>query len=181
LENGHEGWAAVLIPAGQPPVNNGACVSFTFTVNEHIALGAIPLLAVQFTVVLPTGNVLPDGGAHATVAAGVPVAVTVKLTAAWHWPVVALATTGLPGHVITGAVPIWIDTFAVEAGHGALLIVHLNTTVPLPVAWVQVAFGVEAFGLNVPVTPPVTIDHKPVPTTGVFPPSPAVVPPGLIV
>jgi hypothetical protein len=173
--------AAVLIPAGHPPVNTGGCVSFTFTVNEHIAFGRTPFVAVQFTVVLPTGNVLPDGGVHITVAAGIPVAVTVKLTAAWHCPVVALTTTGLAGQVITGATPICIATSAVDAGHGALLIDHLNTTRPLPVTWVQVAFGVVAFGLKVPVTPPVTIDHEPVPVVGVFPPSPAVVPPGAIV
>jgi hypothetical protein len=39
-------------------------------------------MAVQFTVVLPTGNVLPDGGVQVTVAGGIPVDVTVKLTAA---------------------------------------------------------------------------------------------------
>jgi hypothetical protein len=101
-------------------------------VNEHIAFGATPFIAVQFTVVLPTGNVLPDGGVHVTVAGGIPVAVTVKLTVAWHCPLAALATTGLAGHVITGAIPIWIVTSAVEAGHGAFEIVHLNTTWPLP-------------------------------------------------
>jgi len=173
--------AAVLIAAGHPLVNTGGCVSFTFTVNEHIAFGATPFIAVQFTVVFPTGNVLPDGGVHATVAVGIPVAVTVKLTGAWHWPVVALATTGLDGHVIVGATPIWIVTSAVDAGHGAFEIVHLNTTWPLPVRCVHVAFGVVAFGLNVPVNPAVTIDHIPAPTVGVFPPSPAVVPPGEIV
>jgi hypothetical protein len=41
---------------------------------------------------------------------------------------------------------------------------------------VNVAVGVEALGENVPVTPPVTIDHAPVPEVGVLPPSPAVVP-----
>jgi hypothetical protein len=46
------------------------------------------------------------------------------------------------------------------------------------VRWVNVALGVVAFGLNVPVAPAVTIDHMPVPTDGVLPPRPAVVPPG---
>jgi hypothetical protein len=150
-------------------------------VNEHAALGGTPFIAVQFTVVLPTGNVLPDGGLHITVAAGVPVAVTVKLTVAWHCPIVAFATNGLAGQVITGAVPTCTDTSALEAGQGALEIVHLSTTTPLPVRWVHVAFGVAAFGLNVPVTPPVTIDHDPAPVAGLFPPSPAVVPPGAMV
>src|SRR5215813_6520837 len=53
---------------------------------------------------------------------------------------------------------------------------------PVPPVWVKVAFGVLAFGLNVPVAPPVTIDHVPVaPPAGVFPPSPAVVPNAQIV
>jgi len=47
---------------------------------------------------------------------------------------------------------------------------------------VKVAPGVVALGLNVPTTPPVTIDHVPVaPPDGVFPPSEAVVPPWQIV
>jgi len=47
---------------------------------------------------------------------------------------------------------------------------------------VNVAFGVLALGLKVPVIPPVTIDQVPVsPTAGVLPPSPAVVPPAQMV
>jgi len=47
---------------------------------------------------------------------------------------------------------------------------------------VNVAPGVFAFGLKVPVTPAVTIDHVPVsPPAGVLPPRPAVVPPSQIV
>jgi hypothetical protein len=96
----------MLIAPGQELVNTGGCVSFTFTVNELIALGRIPLEAVHVTVVFPTGNVLPDGGVHTTVGAGIPVAVSVKLTGPWHWPFVALTTTGLAGLVIVGGTPI---------------------------------------------------------------------------
>src|SRR3989442_11213928 len=54
--------------------------------------------------------------------------------------------------------------------------------VPGPLVGVKVAFGVEAFGLKVPVAPPVTIDHVPVsPPAGELPPSPAVVLPSQIV
>jgi len=54
--------------------------------------------------------------------------------------------------------------------------VQRSVIVPVPPVCVKVAFGVEAFGLKVPVAPPVTIDQLPVPVVGVLPPSPAVVP-----
>ena len=73
-----------------------------------------------------------------------------------------------------------IVTSAVEAVHGGLEIVHLSTIGPVPLTWVKVAFGVFAFGLNVPV-PPLATDHVPVPADGVLPPSPAVVPRAQIV
>jgi len=68
-----------------------------------------------------------------------------------------------------------IVTSANESGHGALEIVHLTTIVPAPLVGVKVAPGTAAFGLNVPVAPPVWIVHKPLPDVGVFPPSDAVV------
>src|SRR5215213_1680410 len=73
-------------------------------------------------------------------------------------------------------------TSAVASGHDVLDTVHLRVIVPVPVAWVNVAFGSLALGANVPVAPPVTIDHVPVaPPVGVLPPSPAVVPSAQIV
>ena len=50
----------------------GACVSWTVTVKEHVPSGlfAEAPLAVHVTVVVPTGNVAPDAGTHATVAPG---------------------------------------------------------------------------------------------------------------
>src|SRR5436189_288300 len=62
-----------------------------------------------------------------------------------------------------------------ESAQGGLEMVQRRTTGPAPVAWVKVALGVEAPGLNVPV-PPLTTDHVPVPEEGVLPPSPAEVP-----
>ena len=44
------------------------------TVNVQLELPH-ELVAVQVTVVVPNAKVLPDAGEHATVAAGVPVAV----------------------------------------------------------------------------------------------------------
>jgi hypothetical protein len=74
-----------------------------------------------------------------------------------------------------------IVTSANESGHGGLEIVHLTVIVPAPLVGVNVAPGVLAFGLNVPVAPPVTIVHVPVPEVGVLPPSVAVVLPAQIV
>jgi hypothetical protein len=68
-----------------------------------------------------------------------------------------------------------IVTSANEAVHGGLEIVHLTVITPGPLVGVKVAPGVVAFGLNVPVAPPVCIDHIPIPVVGVLPPSEAVV------
>ena len=66
------------------PEITGASVSLIVTVNEHIALGGVPLLAVQDTVVTPLGKAEPDAGEHVTVGVGVPVAVGVNVTTAVH-------------------------------------------------------------------------------------------------
>ena len=44
----------------------GACVSFTVTVNEHIAVLLEASVAVQLTVVTPFWNVDPEAGVHTT-------------------------------------------------------------------------------------------------------------------
>jgi hypothetical protein len=66
-------------------------------------------------------------------------------------------------------------TSAVDEPQPGLEIVHRTVIGPVPPVCVNVAFGADAFGLNVPV-PPLTTDQAPVPTEGVLPPSPAVVP-----
>ena len=48
--------------AGQ--VITGSCVSCTVTVNEHAAMFPDASVAVQLTVVTPTGKVDPLAGAH---------------------------------------------------------------------------------------------------------------------
>lgn len=50
----------------------GACVSCTVTVKLHVEFGLSGLasLAVQVTVVIPTGKLAPEAGKHVTV--GVP-------------------------------------------------------------------------------------------------------------
>ena len=74
--------------AGQ--VIDGACVSFTVTVNEQLAGLPAASLTVQFTVVVPFGKVAPDAGLQTGVPTPVQLslAVGVKVTTAEHCPVV---------------------------------------------------------------------------------------------
>ena len=65
-------------------------------------------------------------------------------------------------------------TLAIDAAHGALLMVHRTITGPAPPVWVNVELGNVALE-NVPV-PPLTRLQAPVPLVGVFPPKPVVVP-----
>ena len=70
-------------------------------------------------------------------------------------------------------------TVADESAQGGFEIVQRTTTGPAPPVCVKVAFGVEAFGLKVPV-PPETTDQLPVPEEGALPPRPVVVVKGQI-
>ena len=87
---------------------------------------------------------------------------------------------GPPTVAVVGGWVIVIVTFATDGVHVPFEIVQARTTGPVPVVCVNVAFGVVAFGLNVPV-PPLTTDHAPVPLVGVLPPRPVVVPRAQIV
>lgn len=80
----------------------------------------------------------------------------------------------VPAVATLGSWLIVMFTLAVEATHGALLIVHRTSTGPVPPVWVKVALGDVAFE-NVPV-PPLTTLQSPLPTVGVLPPRPFVVP-----
>ncbi len=73
----------------------------TVTLKEHVAGLPIPLLAVQLTLVVPTGNELPEAGVHVTVGAGVPLAFTVKLTTGEH-PPWSILTVMFAGQLMTG-------------------------------------------------------------------------------
>ncbi len=53
--------------AGQALIE-GACVSFTVTVNEQAAVLSELSVAVQVTVVVPFANAAPEAGAQSTVA-----------------------------------------------------------------------------------------------------------------
>jgi hypothetical protein len=76
--------APVLVVTLVHPASTGACVSLIVTVNEQVASGGVPLLAVQDTVVTPFGKAKPEAGVHVTVGVGVPVAVGVNVTTAVH-------------------------------------------------------------------------------------------------
>src|SRR5438067_1070915 len=74
-------------------VSEGFSVSFTVTVKVSVELLPWASVAVTVTVVTPTGKVAPEAGLLASVTPGqLSVAVGVKVTAAPHWPAVALAT-----------------------------------------------------------------------------------------
>ena len=60
--------------AGQ--FKTGTTVSFTVTVNEQLEEFAAASLTVQLTVLVPSGNVEPDGGLHT----GVPTPGQLSLT-----------------------------------------------------------------------------------------------------
>jgi hypothetical protein len=49
---------------------SGGSMSFTVTVKLQDAVAPFPSVAVQVTVVAPTGKVEPDGGAQAKVTPG---------------------------------------------------------------------------------------------------------------
>src|SRR5215510_2940883 len=89
VANGQDAAAVPVTFAGQPPVNTGGWLSFTLTVKLHIASGCTPFVAVQLTVVMPTGNVLGEvitvlPTLQVTIGAGIPVDPTVNDTDAEH-------------------------------------------------------------------------------------------------
>ena len=138
----------------------------TVTVNEQLAVLPLGSVAVAFTVVVPTGNVDPDGGV-ATTLTGVQlsVAVTLKLTTAEHRPV-SLLTVMFVGHVITGGVTSVTVTvneqLEAETLPEASVAVQLTEVVPTgnadPVAGVQdtVAPGQLSLAVAVKLT---TAEH----------------------
>src|SRR5262245_4397003 len=91
--------------AGEPlqtasgPVSVHEGRSDTSTVNEQLAEFPQSSVAVQVTVVVPTGNVLPDGGTQTMVGvwSQLSVAVAVYVCVLWQTP-----TSMLPGQVMTG-------------------------------------------------------------------------------
>src|SRR2546428_7363323 len=95
------GSVPVTILAGQVIV--GFSTSFTVTANEQAAVLPTASLAVQLTVVVPFGNVAPDGGLQTTpMPEQLSVADALKTTTASHLPGSVL-TAKLAGQGIRGA------------------------------------------------------------------------------
>jgi hypothetical protein len=110
----------------------GGCVSFTVTVKEHVAVLPAPSVAVQVTVVRPTGNVEPDTGEQTTV--GDPqlsVADAVNETTAEHWPAAAGTLMG-DGQVIDGGVVSTTVTVAMHWLAAPLSSLTVSVTVVIP-------------------------------------------------
>jgi hypothetical protein len=118
----------------------GGVVSATATVKEHVEVFPPPSVAVQVTVVAPSGNVEPDAGTQATVAepqSSVAVGVW-KATTAEH--PAALAVT-FSGQVIDGAVA---SRTVTENEQEAVLLaasVAVQVTVVVPTAKVDPEAG----------------------------------------
>ncbi len=116
-------------------VTVGACASFTVTVNEHEPVFDDASVAVQVTMVTPTGKVDPVAGTHTTVAPGqLSEAVgVVKFTTAEHCPAVA-GVAMFAGHVTAGASVSWIVTVKVHVVSGLFAepsdAVHVTVVVP---------------------------------------------------
>ena len=77
----------VVMFAGQ--LKTGATVSFTLTVNVQLEELAAASLTVHVTVLVPSGNVEPDGGVHTGVPTPGQLSLTLgscQVTRAVHWP-----------------------------------------------------------------------------------------------
>ena len=95
----------------------------TVTLNVHVELPH-ELTAVHVTTVVPTGNVLPDAGAHVTVGGGVPLAVGV-----------GYVTTAFEVIISEGQAPITGDPFTVTENEQLdepheFVAVHVTVDVP---------------------------------------------------
>jgi hypothetical protein len=116
----------------------------TFTLNVQFAMLPETSVALQVTVVVPTGKGEPDGGVQTT--PGVPqlsVAVTMKLTGPLVVAIGQEATAAVfmsPGQVITGGVLSVTATVNVQLG--PVVVVQVTVVVPtgkqLPEAGLQV-------------------------------------------
>jgi hypothetical protein len=99
--------------AGMGQVTKGFSSSTTVTLKEQVAVPQ-EFVAVQVTVVVPTGKGLPEGGLQLTAGVGVPVALTDQVTTAPHLPD-SLDTVISPGHVIEGGVQLMLNPKQVKS------------------------------------------------------------------
>jgi hypothetical protein len=110
-------------------VIDGGVVSTTCTVNMQLEGDPTPLLAVQVTVVIPIGKVLPDAGLHITIGTGHPVAVGV------------LKVTTLPDGLVHSSGPMFAGQAPIRGGCSMVIV-----TVCVPLS--TVADAIVLFGLG---------------------------------
>ena len=109
-------------------VTAGASVSCTVTEKLHVPVFVAASVAVQVTVVTPTGKVEPDAGTHATVAPGqLSDADDANVTTAEHWPAAFGTVTGA-GQFATGACV--SVTVTVNEHVGPLVVEQFTVVVP---------------------------------------------------
>ena len=101
----------------------------TVTVKLQVAVLPDPSVAVQVTVVVPTGKQDPDGGLHNTVTPGqLSLAVVVKVATAHVAVDVGVFVVMLAGQVIVGG---WVSlTVTVNVQLGPAVAVQVTVVVP---------------------------------------------------
>jgi hypothetical protein len=120
-------------------VSTGGVVSSTVTSNWHESEFPAESVTVHVTVVVPSGNVLPEGGTHTSTGAGSHVSETAgsaKVTTAPPPPVHSAVTS--PGHVIVGAVVSSTVTVCVHVAIPPAPLSAVTTTVCTPIEYVCV-------------------------------------------
>ena len=112
------------------PASAGPVVSRTVTVNDPVAVLPAASVAEQLTVVVPSGNVEPEGGVHVTTgfAGFASVAVAVKVVTAPDGP--CASTVVFAGRFSVGGVVSHETTFAVTGSDCVRVIAVLFTFVP---------------------------------------------------
>ena len=128
-------------------------MSNTFTGKLHVAVFPEASVAVQLTVVVPSGKLVPDGGTHTTAPAGsaqLSAAVTVYVTSVPTFVVGQVGGDDLTtsvGQFNTGACVSLTVTVNVQLGP----VVVVQLTVVVPIAKVEPAGGVQVTVPQLPV------------------------------
>jgi len=134
-----------------PMVTTGGVVSWTTTVAEAVPVLPAASVAEQVMVVLPSGKVLPEAGAHVGVSEPDTASVAVAAYAIAA-PLGPVASTGLmAGTVTTGAVVSWTTTVAMAEPTLPAVSVAVQVMAVLPSAKVLPEEG-EQLGVSEPDT-----------------------------
>src|SRR5712692_855790 len=132
-------------------VTTGGVVSWTTTVAEAVPVLPAASMAEQVMVVLPSGKVLPEAGAHVGVSEPDTASVAVAAYAIAA-PLGPVASTGLmAGTVTTGAVVSWTTTVAMAEPTLPAVSVAVQVMAVLPSAKVLPEEG-EQLGVSEPDT-----------------------------